>query len=162
MKTKSLLELIPSDYLKKGSRVKALGKVEEIFCLKDFKQFKIDGNFYHEKIVSCAMTSSFKMNIAKRLICDNFKVKRNRSLIKDLYQINRYIQVLTQRRNTEELIEGGYYKILASDSASGLVPVDPWLLVNLEFAKTQVEKELTKRILVSNFRFAVSITRNNL
>ena len=37
METKSLLELIPSDYLKKGSSVKELGKVQEIFYLKDFK-----------------------------------------------------------------------------------------------------------------------------
>ncbi len=63
METKSLLELIPSDYLRKGSSVKQLGKVQEIFCLKSFKQFKIDGEFYHEKIVSCAMTSRFKLTI---------------------------------------------------------------------------------------------------
>ncbi len=154
METKSLLELIPSDYLKKGSRLKELGKVQEIFYLKDFKQFQIDGNFYHEKIVSCAMTSRFKMNIAKRLISDNFKVKRDRFLVKDLYQTKRYIAVLTTKRNTEELIEGGYYKILDSDSASGLVPVNPWLLLNLQFAKTQIEEELTRRSLVKSISVA--------
>ena len=154
METKSLLELIPSDYLKKGSRLKELGKVQEIFYLKDFKQFQIDGNFYHEKIVSCAMTSRFKMNIAKRLISDNFKVKRDRFLVKDLYQTERYIAVLTTKRNTEELIEGGYYKILDSDSASGLVPVNPWLLLNLQFAKTQIEEELTRRSLVKSISVA--------
>ncbi len=153
MKTKSLLELIPSDYLKKGSRVKELGKVEEIFCLKDFKQFKIDGEFYHEKIVSCAMTSRFKMNIAKRLISDNFKVKRERFLVKDLYQTKRYIQIIVDG-DKEQLIEGSYYKILDSDSASGLVPVNPWILLNLQFAKTQIEEELTKRSSVKSISVA--------
>ncbi len=154
MKTKSLLELIPSDYLKKGSSVKKLGKVQEIFYLKDFKQFKIEGNFYHEKIVSCAITSPFKLTIAKRLISDNFKVKKNRFLVKDLYQTKRYIAVLTTKRNTEELIEGGYYKILDSDSASGLVPVNPWVLLNLQFAKTQIEEELTRRSLIESMSVA--------
>ena len=153
MKTKSLLELIPSDYLKKGSRVKQLGKVQEIFCFEYFKQFQIDGEFYHEKIVSSAMTSRFKMNIAKRLISDNFKVKRERFLVKDLYQIKRYIQVIVDG-DKEQLIEGSYYKILDSDSASGLVPTDPWLLSNLKFAQTQIEEELTKRSSVKSISVA--------
>ena len=153
METKSLLQLIPSDYLKKGSSVKKLGKVQEIFCFEHFKQFQIDGLIYHENIVSRAMTSPFKMNIAKRLISDNFKVKRNRFLIKDLYQIKRYIKTIVDG-DKEQLIEGSYFKILASDSVSGLVPVDPWLLSNLEFAQTQLEEELTRRFLVESMPVA--------
>lgn len=43
-----------------------------------------------------------------------------------------------------EAVKNGFYKILASESASGFVPMDLWLTQNLDARILEVEKVLNK------------------
>ena len=58
-----------------------------------------------------------------------------------LRDYKRYIDTPDRKR----LTQGGYYGLVVSSSASGVVPVDIWLQTNLSYALDEATKEKQNR-----------------
>ncbi len=149
---RKLVEQLPSDYFKKGKQLQPIGKIEEVYELKNGKkQFKVNGNYYDEKIVSNLGTNKPYSNArAKTLITRDYSKRTEKQLVDDKYQVGHYISRINKASSGNKaergsLTRAGYYKTVTAGTTPVIQPKDPWIRQNLQTTKTKIEEEMIRR-----------------
>jgi hypothetical protein len=88
----------------------------------------------------------FTLNKARRLVVLSFDKLSNRELQSKIVMLRDYKRYISHPSlYMDVLVKGGYYGRVCDPSASGLVPVDIWLCVNIRHALDDATKEMRRR-----------------
>ena len=89
----------------------------------------------------------FTLKKAQYLYQKDFTKLSDSQIQKDYVKLRDYLRFIESHDNysRQKLIEGGYFRQVSDPSATGLVPMDPWLHTNLKTALDEITKERNKR-----------------